>query len=135
MSKKILFIDDDINFLYLLNRVSRRIEGIAECLTAENGQEALDLLINLAEEKKDLPDLMFIDINMPVMDGFEFLSKFKDLHEKFELMRKIKPIIMLTSSKQNSDKKKALETNLVSEYIIKPAGVENIEVMLKEAII
>lgn len=132
MSKVLLFIDDDEDFLYVLSRVANKLDFISEIQTAKNGKAALDTLIALKYAGKRLPDTMFVDLNMPVMDGFEFLEKFKMLRETYSEFKKIVPIIMLTSSREDSDKKNVLEMGIVQNYVIKPAGMKNLESMLRD---
>lgn len=134
MSKVLLFIDDDEDFLYVLSRVANKLDFISEIQTAKNGKAALDTLIALKYAGKRLPDTMFVDLNMPVMDGFEFLEKFKMLRETYSEFKKIVPIIMLTSSREDSDKKTALEMGIVQNYVIKPAGMKNLESMLRDLV-
>ena len=135
MSKVLFFIDDDDeDFLYVLSRVANKLDFISEIQTAQHGKAALDTLIALKDAGKRLPDTMFVDLNMPVMDGFEFLEKFKMLRETYSEFKKIVPIIMLTSSREDSDKKTALEMEIVQNYVIKPAGMKNLESMLRDLV-
>src|SRR5687768_1190491 len=77
----ILIVDDDLDDISLFCDAVREIDADSECLLAKNGKEALILLETLAE----LPDIIFIDINMPIMNGKEFLligkqhSRLKDI--------------------------------------------------------
>lgn len=77
----ILIVDDDLDDITLFCQAVQEIDPQAECLLAKNGKEALDLLDKLVT----LPDLIFLDINMPIMNGKEFLligkkdSKLKDI--------------------------------------------------------
>lgn len=77
--KNILLVDDD-NIFNFLNTKLLRQSGIAdEIHTALNGKEALDLLNNYYTGAFALPDVILLDLNMPVMDGFAFLEAFKKL--------------------------------------------------------
>lgn len=134
MTKSVLFIDDDETFLYVLERTAKKIENISDVYLAKNGKEALDMLKSWQGMGEKLPNVMFVDINMPVMDGFEFLERFKKQREELECLKRIVPVVMLTSSHHESDKEKALSTGVVEKYIIKPAGIEETEKMLKEVI-
>lgn len=85
-------------------------ESINSCRT---GREALEYL----SKTKKLPDLIFLDIHMPDMDGFEFLEEFEGL--KGQLKEHIK-IIMLSSSIDHSDLEKARANPFVMAFIPKP---------------
>ena len=132
MGKHLLFIDDDSAFLYLLERTCRKIDNVSKVSCASNGKNALDQLDELLKTEQDLPDIAFIDINMPVMDGFEFLDHFKQKRAQFLDLEKIIPIVMLTSSANNQDKEKAFSTGIVSQYIIKPSDIIEMETIIKE---
>lgn len=135
MSKMLFFIDDDEDFLYVLARVASKLDFISDTLTAVNGRVALDKLITMKENCEKLPDTMFVDLNMPVMNGFEFLKNFKQLREVHEEFKTIVPVIMLTSSRENSDKEAIFKLGIVGEYIIKPSGIKNLEQMLRDLIV
>ena len=115
----IMFIDDDESFLYLMKRVVKKIENVSEFITAYNGKEGIEKIKIRITQKKILPKLAFIDINMPVMNGFEFIDAFNQLKNQHPELNNIRPIAMLTSSDENQDKSKAKSLN-VNRYIVKP---------------
>lgn len=118
--KNILLVDDD-NIFNFLNTKLLRQSGIAdEIHTAINGKEALDLLNNYYTGTFALPDVILLDLNMPVMDGFSFLEAFK----KLSLPKKEKvKIIIVTSSENPKDRAKAKEMG-VALYLTKPLSKE-----------
>lgn len=134
MKKSIFFIDDDDSFIYILNRCAAKIDGISKTFSARNGKDALEQLETWKSNGTELPNIMFIDVNMPVMDGFEFLNKFKIIREEYEGYKAIIPVVMLTSSEHERDKQRAMETGIVKEYVIKPAGIDKIGQILLDAI-
>lgn len=119
---KILLVDDDhgVNFLnrHILQECG--LQGPVE--VAINGQLALEAI---AAGFK--PDVIFLDINMPVMDGFEFLEHFKTMPEMYNGVK----VYMLTSSLRESDKSTALTYGCVKGYLEKPLNIEVIMEIFK----
>ena len=127
----IMFIDDDEEFLYFMKRVSGKVESIREVYSATHGQDALDKLNRLIIKGVSLPDVALVDINMPVMNGFEFLENFKELKKEKPELDKIVLIAMLTSSDEKTDRDKADSYDVVDRYLVKPKGLEEIKAMLE----
>ncbi len=87
-------------------------------LQAYDGQEALELL----DAAEQTPEIIFLDINMPRMDGHEFLKVYDQRDEK-----KAAVVIMLTSSSQEKDKEKSLAYRCVKSYLEKPLEAKNLD--------
>jgi CheY-like chemotaxis protein len=127
--QKILLIDDDSVSNFLNEMALQEMNLSDQIHVSENGEEALNFLYEhcckQGEGTENCPDLIFLDINMPVMDGFQFLEEF----EKLPYARK-KPvkIVMLTSSNATKDLERAKSMN-VEGYIVKPLCKEKIEVL------
>lgn len=92
--RSILLVDDDkvTNFLHRI--IIEDMNVSQELLTAQNGREALHLLQQLCQENK-CPELILLDINMPVMNGFEFLEVFAKLESQYQ---QALIVLMLTTS-------------------------------------
>ncbi|MBO9700965.1 MAG: response regulator [Sporocytophaga sp.] len=118
---KVLLVDDDKINNYINLRLIRRIGLSEEIIVTNNGQEAINYLKKCG--KKDLPTLILLDINMPVMDGFEFLEEF----EKQDLNTVERPmIVVLTTSTNTNDIKKVESSPIAAGYINKPLTEENL---------
>jgi CheY-like chemotaxis protein len=117
--KKILLVDDDrgANFLTRLILDHCKVEG--EIDIALDGQHALDLI----EAKDFVPDVILLDINMPKMDGFEFLEALKDKTKCYHHSR----VFVLSSSQRDADKEAALTFSCVKDYFEKPLTPAAIE--------
>lgn len=125
--KKVLLIDDDAITNKVNSRLLTKLKITDNIDVVLNGKEALDYL--LGKDKKDLPDLIFLDINMPVMNGFEFLEAF---HKEFRIEDRPVVLMMLTSSLANSDYTKAKSYNEVTQYIPKPLSPTKLQEILDE---
>lgn len=114
--KKALLIDDDRINNYLSEEVIKEANITEEVVTLTDGQKALSYLKNLEIPESDTPYkiLVLLDLNMPVMDGFEFMDEFKALNLRAEFL-----IVVLTSSDNHRDKEK-IETYNIYNFISKP---------------
>lgn len=113
--KKILLVDDDDIFLVLGTITIEKLFPSAEIFTVPHGEEALDFL-----EENEV-DVMFLDLNMPILDGWEVLE------ELGKRERKKMAIFVVTSSIDPSDREKADKNPLVYDLIEKPLDENNIK--------
>ena len=124
----IMLIDDSpaVNFYH--KSLIEQADCCQSIVVARHGKEALDILTDTSKKGYHKPDLIFLDLNMPVMDGWEFLDHYKKLQAEL----KAKALVVLVSSSLNpDDKEKAAEYEDVKEYIIKPIDLEVLEHLLK----
>ncbi len=112
---KILLIEDDMIEVMKLNRVVSSLEIKHQTIEVNNGEEALKHL----EQKDNLPDIILLDLNMPKINGIEFLSILK----KDELLRYI-PTIILTTSNNQKDLEECYKIG-VAGYVLKPLKYED----------
>lgn len=124
--KYIMLIDDDEDDNFIHERAIRKVNTQIVVIAKQSAKAAL---IHLKEEqnKDNLPGLIFLDINMPGMNGWEFLQEYNDLDES--LQSKV-IIIMLTTSDSEADRTKAKSWNFVSDYITKPLTKQIVEDIL-----
>jgi CheY-like chemotaxis protein len=118
----ILVVEDDQTSAFLLKLLLQESDLAESISITNNGQEALDYLNRLKMSGSRYPELIFLDINMPVMDGFEFLETCKQTgcleNEKAR-------VIILTSSAHQQDIRKAQALG-ITKYMIKPISEEAI---------
>jgi CheY-like chemotaxis protein len=128
MAKKIntiLLIDDDLTINYLHNRLIEKSAIAAQVLVAKNGIEGITAFLELNERMKGLDSvLIFLDLNMPIMNGWEFLEKLSKVKSDITMNFKI---YILSSTINPDDKKKAKNHPLVSGFLSKPLTKENLE--------
>lgn len=107
-TKKLLIVDDSPSSRESLLKILEKAGLFSSILEAENGAEALDILL------KDTVDFVISDVNMPTLDGFKFLSVIRTQPKYHDL-----PVIFLTVRKDSVDKIKGLESG-ANDYILKP---------------
>ena len=126
----ILCVDDDPITLMLSKMVISRSIFAKEIVTAQNGEEALNYfdelrLNNLGTEINSYPRLIFLDLNMPIMGGWEFL----DLFSKTEYVSNFEKtkVIVLSSTIDPSDIEKSKKYPMVFDFVSKPITKELLE--------
>ena len=117
----VALIDDDKIFQFTASRTIRGLSITDKILQFENGEDALKFLVENAKNESLLPDYIFLDINMPFVDGWMFMEDFTGLSEN--LPKKIS-VFMVSSSIDPRDIQRARSIPEVTEYITKPVSRE-----------
>lgn len=117
----ILFIEDDAIETMKFQRALSKLDSKHTLIEAKNGEEALEYL----ESGKSLPDIILLDLNMPRMNGIEFLDILKK-HDKIKYL----PTIILTTSENRDDLLECYKIGIAG-YIIKPLKYEDYETKIK----
>ncbi len=116
-NSKALVVDDSLTVRIYHSSLLKKFGY--EVDTAENGMEALEKVL------KEKYDLILSDINMPVMDGFEFVRRLRKLEDY-----KFTPVVFITTLNSEEDKRKAFLSG-ATLYIVKPINLEVLEKILK----
>lgn len=124
----ILIIDDDEINNFIAAKLIDKIPPRARVSTCLNGEEGIDYIKSRLDKQQELPDIIFLDINMPVMNGWEFLEEYATLTSK--ISKKI-VINMLSSSVYNDDISKSKTYPTVNRFISKPLTIEKIQDLYK----
>lgn len=122
-TKDVCIIDDDPICVFGLKKRLLEAEFFEEIITWSNGLEAINFFTKRVIEKKPLPTTVFLDLNMPLMDGWDFLEEFKKIDISF---RKNVRIHILSSSVDAKDVLKAKTYVEVENYFTKPIKKEDI---------
>jgi CheY-like chemotaxis protein len=123
MLELIMCVDDDPITLMLFKKVVQKASFAKEITNATNGEEAI-LLINNITNQETKPQLIFLDLNMPVMGGWEFLDLFNA--SNYFTLNNTK-VIILTSTIDPEDIKKSKSYPNVIEFLSKPITVEMLD--------
>jgi CheY-like chemotaxis protein len=129
MLDTILFIDDDPITLMLCRMVITKASFSNEIATAKNGEEALQYFQTLKQpnsegELKKQPQLIFLDLNMPVMGGWEFLDSFSTAD--YSDYNNIK-VVILSSTIDPEDLEKSKKYPMVIDFLSKPISKDMLE--------
>ncbi len=129
MSHKIglaCIIDDDSMYVNLVKKIIEAKNLCKNLMVFQNGKDALNyfevILNNL--NKNSIPEIIFLDLNMPVMDGWEFLDNFIKIKNKLE---KTITLYIVSSSINPVDVERAKSINSVKDYLVKPVTMEDLE--------
>jgi CheY-like chemotaxis protein len=110
----VYLIDDDATFVFLTKRIIKSTGVDATIFVFNDGRQAIDFLVNNSSDKSLMPDVIFLDLSMPVMDGWEFLDEYKALPlENVTLY-------VFSSSISAHDIHRARSYSMVTDFIIKP---------------
>lgn len=126
----VALVDDDKIFQFTASKTLRGLQLTDRILQFENGEDALKFLVENAKNSEELPDYIFLDINMPFVDGWMFLQDYSGL--KRELAKDIS-IFMVSSSIDPRDIHRAKSIPDVREYVIKPVSREKFIELLNKA--
>lgn len=120
----VLVVEDDDSDAELIGEILGRVPAVHRLARAVDGRQALDLVSDSTFQ----PNLILLDLNMPRMDGFEFLARAREK----ALLRGV-PVVVLTTSARYADVREALR-GTASSYIVKPESVAELEDKVRKVI-
>lgn len=124
----VLLIDDDALSNFLNTRLLKEMQVANDIRVTLNGEEALQLLMQEKKANRPLPDLILLDINMPVMNGFKFLQAYREIADTGN-----QPVvIILTTSTNARDFEQLQQCEEVEIYLNKPLTEENLQYILEK---
>ncbi len=120
---KILLVDDDPTFVYLAKRIISSTGYHTQIIECADGQEAVEFIDKEIKNKVKLPDLILLDLSMPVADGWSFLKEYDQIESR--LQKKIFLYIVSSSiSPHDVERSKGFKT--VKDFLIKPLLKEKV---------
>jgi CheY-like chemotaxis protein len=125
MNKPLLIgiVDDDEIYQFTLTRIISRYRLANKTLSFLDGEKAIEYLTDNILIEDNIPDVIFLDNNMPIMDGWQFIEEYAKMESK---IKKKVLIFMVSSSVDPNDIERANKTNQISDYFIKPVSIEDI---------
>ncbi|WKN31456.1 response regulator [Porifericola rhodea] len=121
-------VDDDPTHVYITKRQVLMTGMVETIMICSNGKEAYDKMKAIMGAGETLPELILLDLNMPVWDGWQFLEEFIKIPVEQKIM-----IYLLTSSTSEEDLQKADSYNLTSNYLIKPITYDQLKQVFQES--
>lgn len=126
--KNLTLIDDDDIFVFLTKKAIENTNLVEFIKVFGNGLDGINFIKENCDDVDSLPEVILLDLSMPIMDGWQFLDEFTKLIPKIE--KKI-TIYICSSSISPSDILLAKKNNAVSDYIIKPVTKEKLTELIK----
>jgi CheY-like chemotaxis protein len=115
--KKVYLIDDDDIYVFLTKKTILKVLEDVDVEVFSDGLKAITHLKNIQNQPELLPDVIFLDLNMPVMDGWEFLEEYQELYSSFARKNQL---YIVSSSISPHEMERSKNISVVSEFIIKP---------------
>jgi CheY-like chemotaxis protein len=123
----LLVIDDDDINIFIIKKIVAKTGYDVEMTAKNNGQLAIDYLKEVSNNPDKFPHLMLIDINMPVLNGWEFLDAYEGLTTSIQ-----SDMYMLSSSVYENDIEKAKTYKVIKGFISKPLSLERLTELLRQ---
>lgn len=115
--KKVYLIDDDDIYVFLTKKTILKVMTDVDVEVFSDGLKAITHLKKVKDQPELLPDVIFLDLNMPVMDGWEFLAEYQEIYPSFSRKNEL---YIVSSSISPHEMERSKNISVVSEFIIKP---------------
>jgi len=125
----VYMIDDDSVIIYLTELIIKTVDFCKELKTFTKGEDALNTIREAAETGSKLPDLLLIDLNMPIFNGWHFLDALQEIERAKDI-----PVFVFTSSIDPRDIEKSKTYPSIKDYIVKPLTIHKINKILRYVI-
>ncbi len=127
--KQTLLIDDDKFTSFYNEKIVKKHDEFGVTASVNSASAALEYLNKALKGNVKKPDIIFLDINMPAMNGWEFIEAYNELDINFTSSI---DIVMLTTSSNPEDQERAKRSSLINNYINKPLSLTVLDKILSE---
>ena len=122
--KMTYIIDDDAIFVFVLKKLLEKNGNFGNMIDFKNGNDAIDILFS---KQSELPCVILLDLNMPIIDGWQFLDQLEDSDLKDQLN-----VYIMSSSIDRTDIEKSKTYSIVKDFISKPVNADKLNKILEE---
>ena len=119
----VCIVDDDDIYQFVASMEIKKTKMVDKIIFFADGEQAINYLKQEQKNIVNIPDIIFLDVNMPVMDGWQFLAEYGILKSK---LPKSVIIYLVSSSVDERDLTRAKTINEISGYLIKPVARERL---------
>lgn len=120
-------IDDDPIYIFGIKKMIEVVDFCSDFIVFNNGKEAIDGLNKLYADTGKVPDIILLDLNMPILDGWQFLEDFVGFPSEKKII-----IYVVSSSINQCDIDKAMSFGSVKNYIYKPIRKQDLQEILED---
>jgi two-component SAPR family response regulator len=124
---KLILIDDDFIYHKIAQFMIKGYSPVQEVVSSTDGKATLDYLIENKSNNENLPDYIFVDLNMPEYNGWDFLNGYKKVSDSFT---KAIQVYIVSSSISPTDIKRSKNYSFVNSFIIKPLNKEFLKALV-----
>jgi CheY-like chemotaxis protein len=127
----IAVVDDDETFQFITLKAIRSVTASNPVLQFLSGIDAIKFITENAHQPESLPDVLLLDINMPVLDGWMFMEEFSSIKDR---LNKPIHIFMVSSSIDANDIARARQDKNISDYLMKPISIDKFRELLNKTL-
>jgi CheY-like chemotaxis protein len=125
---KTCIVDDDLIYRFTMIKALESIKSPMDIMVFSDGEKAINFMLDNLDQESEFPDVIFLDVDMPVMDGFQFMEEFIKIKPR---VGKSIIIYMVSSSIDPVDIERANNISAISDYIVKPIGLIRLKEIMK----
>ena len=120
---RVWIVDDEPISRFIIKKCIPDIHEFNVVGEFEDGKDAIETLEHLSSEDEQFPDVIILDVNMPIMDGWDFMSRFEEHFQNKDHPK----VFILSSSEHQDDLDQCKKFSAIQEYLVKPTSIDLME--------